>query len=158
MDAVFREERAKLKKEMGLDTPVPAAQPEKAEAPKQEEKSVKKTGGAYDAGADLTYILKQGSRLGYHFMMSLNAVEDIKTTGLKVDYFRYRLGFAMSADDSRDVFGSKIASALPERICQYDDKLDSYSFRPYLNKDTAWDGWYVDENGKAVSPFEVNNN
>ena len=88
-------------------------------------------------------------------MMHLNSIEDIKTTGLKIDYFRYRLAFAMSADDSRSVFGSKIASLIPERICQYDDKMDSYSFRPYLNGDTAWDGWYVDENGKAVSPFEA---
>ena len=155
MDAIFKEERAKLKKEMGLDTPAPAAQPEKTESPKAEEKPAEKTSGAYNASDDLVYILKQGSRLGYHFMMHLNSIEDIKTTGLRTDYFRYRLGFAMSADDSRDIFGSKIASLLPERICQYDDKMDSYSFRPYLNKDTGWDGWYVDENGKAVSPFEA---
>lgn len=155
MDAVFKEERAKLKKEMGLDTLAPAAQHKQSEAPKHEEKKPEKVGGAYNAADDLTYILKQGSRLGYHFMMHLNSIEDIKTTGLKIDYFRYRLAFAMSADDSRSVFGSKIASLIPERICQYDDKMDSYSFRPYLNGDTAWDGWYVDENGKAVSPFEA---
>ncbi|MBR4878501.1 MAG: hypothetical protein IKU13_01555, partial [Clostridia bacterium] len=154
MEVIFKEERAKLKKEMGIDNPQPAAaaQPAKTEeAPKQEKKDT----GAYDASADLTYIMMQGSRLGYHFMMHLNSVEDIKTTGLKNDYFRYRLGFTMSADDSRAVFGTKIASTLPERICQYDDKLDSYSFRPYLHKDTGWDGWYTDENGKAVSPFEA---
>ena len=156
--AKLKEERMKLRAEMGIDAPQPAAAPQPApqpakveEAPKQEKKDT----GAYDASADLIYILKQGSRLGYHFMLQLNSIEDIKTTGLNVDYFRYRLGFTMSADDSRAVFGTKIASTLPERICQYDDKLDSYSFRPYLHKDTSWDGWYTDENGKAISPFEA---
>ena len=141
---------------MVIDAPKPAEAPKPVEKPAEEPKTeVKKETGAYDAGADLTYILKQGSRLGYHFMMQLNSIEDIKTTGLNVDYFRYRLGFTMSADDSRAVFGTKIASLIPERICQYDDKLDSYSFRPYLHNGTEWDGWYVNENGKAVSPFEA---
>ncbi len=110
--------------------------------------------GAYNAAEDFSYIIKQGSRLGYHFFMQLSSLADLKSTGLKLDYFRYKLAFQISADDSRTVFGTKIASTLPEHICQFDDTLEHYSLRPYLHKGASWDGWYIDEAGNTVSPYE----
>ena len=110
------------------------------------------TQGAYNALEDFQYVVKQGSRLGYHFMLCLNTYADLKTTTLKVDLFRHRMSFQVSADDSRELFGNRNASALPERICQYHDTIEGYSFRPYMHNGIVWDGWEVDENGRAVDP------
>lgn len=109
--------------------------------------------GAYSAGVDLQYIVKQGSRMGYHFFLALNNYDDLKTTTLKVDWFRHRMAFQMSAEDSREIFTSKVASGLPEHVCQYYDTMNLHSFRPYLHRGISWDGWTVDENGNAVNPF-----
>ena len=96
----------------------------------------------------------QGSRLGYHFLMQLQSLSDVKTCGLKIDYFRYRMAFQLSADDSRLLFNNKVASTLPEHICQFDDTLGHYSFRPYLHHGIDWEGWSVDENETVINPYE----
>lgn len=118
--------------------------------PAQEKSAVS---GAYNAQEDFIYVLKQGSRLGYHFMMDLNSFADLKPCGLKTEFFRYKLAFQVSAEDSRSLFNSKVASTLPEHICQFDDTLERFSFRPYLHNGIGWEGWYVDEGGRAVSPY-----
>ena len=109
--------------------------------------------GAYNAKEDLKYVIRQGSRMGYHFLLGLNSYSDLKQCGLKVNDFRYRLAFQISVDDSRDIFNNKIASTLPEHICQFDDTLERYSFRPYLHEGIGWDGWFVAENGKVINPY-----
>lgn len=120
------------------------------ETPEQQEAAVS---GAYNAQEDFIYVLRQGSRLGYHFMMNLSNFADIKQCGLKLDFFRYKLAFQVSAEDSRALFSNKIASTLPEHICQFDDTLERFSFRPYLHKGIGWEGWYVDEDGHVISPY-----
>lgn len=110
--------------------------------------------GAYNASDDFVDIIKQGSRLGLHFFMELSSFADLKQCGLKPVFFRHKLGFQMSVEDSRDLFTTKIASTLPEHICQYDDSLEMYSFRPYLHAGVGWEGWFVDDNGEVVSPYE----
>lgn len=119
-------------------------QPEQAEVPAT---------GAYNAQEDFLHVLKQGSRLGYHFLLALNNFADLKQCGLKPDFFRYKLAFQVSVEDSRALFNSKVASTLPEHICQFDDTLERFSLRPYLHQGIGWDGWYVDENGQVISPF-----
>lgn len=109
--------------------------------------------GAYNAAEDFKYIVRLGSRMGYHFFLNLNDFSDLKGMGLKVNSFRHRLAFQISKDDSTDIFGNKVASELPERICEYSDTISKCSFRPYLHENITWDGWVIDENGKAVSPF-----
>lgn len=115
------------------------------------------TSGAYKAAEDFTYVVKQGSRLGCHFLMNLSSFSDVKQCGLKRDYFRYRLAFQLSVEDSRAVFDKKIASSLPEHICQYDDTLERYSLRPYLHCGIGWEGWSVNEDGSVVNPYENSN-
>jgi len=110
--------------------------------------------GAYNAMEDFQYIVKQGSRLGYHFMLYLSSLADLKITALKLDMFRHRMAFQISVDDSRELFGNRNASTLPERICQYYDTLEGYSFRPYMHPGITWDGWEVGEDGCAINPFE----
>lgn len=109
--------------------------------------------GAYNAMEDFAFVIKQGSRLGTHFMLNLNSVADVKQCKLKPDFFRYKLAFQLSVDDSRLIFNNKVATSLPEHICQFDDTLERYSFRPYLHKGTGWDGWYVDDNERVINPY-----
>ncbi|MDR2728566.1 MAG: hypothetical protein LBB56_05485 [Chitinispirillales bacterium] len=110
--------------------------------------------GAYNATEDFQYVIKQGSKLGYHFMLCLNSFIDLKTTSLKLDFFRHRMAFQVSVDDSRELFGNRNASALPEHICQYYDTIEGYSFRPYMHDNISWDGWVV-ENEQAKNPFNI---
>ncbi len=130
---------------------VPA--PVQAQRPEEPAVEPKNITGAYAAQGDFVYVMKQGSRLGCHFFLTLNDLADLKTCGLKMDNFRYRMAFQLSVDDSRSLFAAKTASTLPEHICQFDDSLDRYSFRPYLHPGIGWEGWSVDETGKVLSPF-----
>ena len=108
---------------------------------------------AYNAKSDFEFVVKQGSRLGDHFLLELSNYSDLKTCALKLEYFRYRLAFQMSVEDSRSLYGNKSASILPEHICQFDDGLEHYSFRPYLHFGIGWDGWSVDDTESVVSPY-----
>ena len=110
--------------------------------------------GAYNAKEDFVYVIKQGSRQGCHFLLALNSLADLKSCGLKAEFFRYKLAFQMSVEDSRNLYNSKAASSLPEHICQFDDGLERYSFRPYLHYGIEWDGWSVDRSGKVINPYE----
>ena len=105
----------------------------------------------YNALEDFKYIVKQGSRFGYHFMLCLNNISDVRNTKLSFDLFKHKLAFQLSGDDSYELFGSKIASKIPEHICQYSNGLEQYSLRPFLHKEIVWDGWSVDEKGNAVN-------
>ena len=120
---------------------------------KEEVVNVEKNGGAYNAKEDFGFVIKHGSRLGYHFMMLLNNISDFKSTGLKMEYFRIKMSFMSSVDDSKLMFNNRSSSSLPEHVCQFDNSLEQYSFRPYLHEGVDWDGWYI-EDGNVKSPYE----
>ena len=107
--------------------------------------------GAYNALEDLKYIVKQGSRFGYHFMLCLNNVADIKPTQLQFELFRHKFAFQLSGDDSVSMFSSKIATKLPEHICQYSSALEQYSLRPFIHEGINWDDWDIDSKGEAIN-------
>lgn len=161
---LLSEAERKLRMEYGLvedvaetseGSPKPRVDTNIPEKPDSKEAKKEHQAGAYNASDDFTYVIKQGSRLGYHFLLNLNSFADLKQCGLKLDFFRYKMAFQLSVDDSRNMFNNKIASTLPEHICQYDDTLEKYSFRPYLHKGIGWEGWYIDDNGKVVNPYEA---
>lgn len=116
--------------------------------------------GAYDATEDFAYIVKQGSRFGIHFFMKLGAVDDLKLCSLKPDFFRYKMSFLMSKEDSMKLFNeiklSRTVSSLSDHVCQFNDSISSYSFRPYIHEGIGWDGWFVDDKGRLISPYENN--
>ena len=131
-----------------------------AEEPEEKKPEPKKehVSGAYNAKEDFIYVIRQGSRQGCHFLLTLNSFADLKPCGLKADLFRYKMAFQMPIDDARNMFNAKtakIASSLPEHICQFDDGLERYSFRPYLHYGVEWDGWSIDSNGKVINPYEI---
>lgn len=106
----------------------------------------------YDASADLKEIIAKGSRYGYHFMLCLNSIADIKATKTDVRLYNHKLAFQVSGDDSVLIYGNKAAAGLPEHICQYSNGMEQFSFRPYLHKGIVWDGWDVDEDGNVMDP------
>ena len=110
--------------------------------------------GSNNARADLLDLLKQGSRQGLHFAMCLNSIADLKQTGARIELFRHRMAFQLPVEDSRTVFGSKIASELPEHVCQYSDSMDGFSFRPYLHRGMEWNGWVVEDDGSVKNIFD----
>ena len=116
----------------------------------EEEVAVEVKSKEYNALGDFKYIVRQGSRLGYHFMLCLNNISDLSSTGLQIELFRHKLAFQTSGDDSVQIFSTRIASKIPEHICQYSSGLEQYSFRPFLHEGVTWDGWQIDENGKVV--------
>lgn len=111
----------------------------------------------YDASTDFKEIVAKGSRYGYHFLMCLNTIADLKSTKTDVRMYNHKLAFQMSGDDSTLIYGNKIASKIPEHICQYSNGMEKFSFRPYLHKGIGWDGWSVGEDGQICDPSLINN-
>ena len=107
----------------------------------------------YNAMDDYLYILRQGSRLGYHVLAITNSLADFKQSGIKMDLFRHRISFQISKDDSWEMFENGLAAGMPEHICRYSDTINTFSFRPYLHKEFTWDGWSINEQGIAINKF-----
>ena len=133
------------------DSSLPVSEDEVDEQEREEQEAC----GAYNASSDFGYIVRQGSRFGYHFMLCLNTLYDLKATRLPSDLFRHKCTFQLPLDDAMVLFNSRAASKLPEHICQYSDSLEKYSLRPYLHQGLMWDGWEVDENGQAINPNTI---
>lgn len=105
---------------------------------------------AYDAMADLAYLVAHAGKAGVHFMMCLNGCKQLNAFDLDVENFTHRLAFELLAEDSDKLFGVDTAASLPAHVCVYSNTLEQFAFRPYLHQGLTWGGWSVDENGKAV--------
>lgn len=112
--------------------------------------------GVYNAREDLKFCVQQGSRRGVHFLAYFSSHADLKQTGLKLEWFRHRLSFRQSSDDSKLIFNTNAAALLPGHICLYSDMLERFSFRPYLHRGISWDGWGVDSDGRVLNPLTSN--
>ena len=172
LNKLLKQAKSELVAEINAEWDKRAAEKTKDEAPKEIEKAELKTSEEkvssseekpkaenkdnkpYNAMNDFQDIIKRGSRYGYHFALYLSSYADLKSTSFSKEYFRHRLAFQMSVDDSREVFSSKVASTLPEHVCQYYDLLEGFSFRPYLHQGIDWDGWGVSETGELISPLQ----
>ncbi len=120
-----------------------------------EEEKEEKTSDAYNAQEDFRYIVRQGSRFGFHFMLCMNQLADLKNTRLQGELFRHKLVFQLSTEDSRSFLNSRAAAGLPERICLYSNALEQYSLRPFIHEGVNWDGWDLDENQEAVNGLHL---
>ena len=130
----------------------PVSQADKSNASDNSRTEAKSS--AYNALQDFVYVVKQGSRIGYHFMLCINDYSDLMQCGFRTpDLFRYRMAFRLSVQDSRELFNNKSASTLPEHICKFDNRLEQYSFRPYLHEGVEWDGWCLNEDGSIFNPY-----
>lgn len=111
--------------------------------------------GAYNATEDFKSIVSLGSRQGYHFMVVLGDYSDLKQTKLNLNLFRHRMAFSMAPEDSQMMFGTtRAACGLPEHICQYTNRMESFSFRPYIHPGIGWNGWEADADGNVYNTYE----
>lgn len=105
--------------------------------------------GAYDAREDLKFILTNGPRLGYHFIMCFGTMGDFHQSKINISLFRHRLIFRTAKADAISVVGSgsaSVVSELEDHSFRYSNGLDGLSFRPYLHKGLSWDGWQLSGN------------
>ena len=129
-------------------------EPKKSDETKESKES--EATGLYNAKEDLQFCMKQGSRRGVHFLAYFTSYMDLKQAGVKLEWFKHRLSFKQSSDDSKLLFNTNAAASLPEHICLYSDLLERFSFRPYLHKGVAWDGWGIDDEGNVINPMSSN--
>lgn len=106
--------------------------------------------GEYDARKDLKFILTQGPRLGYHFVMQFNSVNELEQTKTDVSFFRHKILFRIPRQDASLMIGSSHSAVIPEmqdHIFRYDDGICAVSFRPLLHPGLSWDGWSLNVDG-----------
>ena len=102
--------------------------------------------GAYDARDDLKFILANGPRLGYHFIMCFGTTGDFQQSKIDISVFKHKLIFRTAKADAMSIVGSgnaTVVSELEDHSFRYSNGLDSLSFRPYLHKGLSWDGWQL---------------
>lgn len=102
--------------------------------------------GAYDARDDLKFILANGPRLGYHFIMCFGTTGDFQQSKIDISVFKHKLIFRTAKADAMSIVGSMnatVVSELEDHSFRYSNGLDSLSFRPYLHEGLSWDGWQL---------------
>lgn len=114
-------------------------------APKPEEPKL----CLYDARDDLRYILTQGPRLGYHFLLLANTMGEYKQMQFSHNLFKHKVLFRASKDEIYDMAGSqgRVVAALADHSFRYTNGLDSMNFRPFLHEGLSLDGWQIGEDG-----------
>lgn len=133
-----------------------AEQDPPAFTPQENRESYDSTAQAYDARSDLKYILAQGPRFGYHFILVFNTVEEFQQSRIDLSLFKHKLFFRTAKMDAVTMVGGSEAewiSNLSQHTFRYTNGLDALSFRPYLYPGLSWDGWEV-KNGTAFDTAE----
>jgi len=104
----------------------------------------------YDARLDIEWVLKRAPSYGIHFLFCFEQPRDFISIRLDEKYFRHKVLFPMSRDDSFSIMGSRRASEIGEGLCLYSDGKDSYTLRPHIHKGISCNGWVIDADGKIV--------
>ena len=108
---------------------------------------------SHDIKADLNFILTQGPRLGYHFVLLFNNIEAFNQSKINATFMKHKLLFRMSKTSAMELIGMRsadIVEKLPNHIFRYYNGIKEMSYRPYLHTGLSWDGWYIDESGKVI--------
>lgn len=116
-----------------------------------------KDDSSYDAREDLKFILTNGPRLGYHFVLSFGTIGDVRQTKLDTSLFKHKILFRTAKQDAMTVIGTANASVVAEledHSFRYSNGLDNLSFRPFLHPGLSWDGWQISGNDVVNSVDE----
>lgn len=100
--------------------------------------------GEYDARADLKFIMTQGPRLGYHFVVLFNTAGELSQSKMDISLCKHKILFRMAKADAVGIIGStnaNIVAELADHSFRYSNGIDALSFRPYLHPGLSWDGW-----------------
>lgn len=111
----------------------------------------------YDARDDLKFILTQGSRLGYHFVLVLNSAGEFHQCRFDGSIFKHKLLFRASKADAASIVSpaeAGLISDLDNHSFRYSNGLESLSFHPYLHPTLSWDGWKLSDEGVIADDEE----
>jgi hypothetical protein len=123
------------------------------DSPEFKEKENVETIESYDARADLKYILTNGPRFGYHFIVHFSSPGDVNQSKIDTSLFKHKIMFRAAKNDAALIIGSAnstVVSNLEDHSFRYSNGLDSLSFRPYLHPGLSWDGWKI-SGGEVVN-------
>ena len=105
------------------------------------------------------YLLEQGCRNGYHFLLCIDDYNKLRDMGLNIRSFNHRLSFQTdSKETSLWIFNSNRAATLAPNVCLYSGLGSSnghFLITPYLHKGVTWGDWKVDENGQAYNSAKI---
>lgn len=121
----------------------PSTTTQKIERPIMEEAKSNEN-AEYDARADLKFILTQGPRLGYHFVVLFNTVGELNQSKMDASICKHKILFRMSKNDAMGIAGSSNANVIAEledHSFRYTNGIEALTFRPYLHPGLSWDGW-----------------
>ena len=108
-----------------------------------------KENNEYDARADLKFILTQGPRLGYHFVILFNTAGELSQSKIDISLCKHKILFRMPKADAVGIIGSvsaNVVAELEDHSFRYSNGIDALSFRPYLHPGLSWDGWFMSGN------------
>lgn len=110
------------------------------------------TSKVYDARQDLKYILTNGPKLGYHFVMIFGTAGELDSSKIDTNLFKHGVSFRDTKMNALTVLGHSDSNlpGLEAHCFRYSNGLDSYSYRPYLHSGLNWDGWTEGKNGEAT--------
>lgn len=103
----------------------------------------------YDARADLKFVMTQGTRLGYHFVVLFNTAGELNQSKMDTSLCKHKILFRMAKADVVGIIGSSSANVVAEledHSFRYTNGIDALSFRPYLHPGLSWDGWSMSGN------------
>ena len=130
----------------------PSPQPKVDKSPRISEENIGAS-GCYDAREDLKYILTNGPRLGYHFVMQFSSPGDVSQSKIDTALFKHKIMFRAARNEAAFIIGaanSAVVADLENHSFRYSNGLDSLSFRPYLHDGLSWDGWQI-SGGEVVN-------
>ena len=104
---------------------------------------------AYDARADMEWILENASSYGLHFLFYFDYALDFRNLRMNGSNFRHKILFPMSNDDAWEI-GCKKAAGIDAGTFVYSNGKDIYTMRPHIFKGVPLNGWTVDDEGNIV--------
>lgn len=111
----------------------------------------------YDARSDLKYVLSQGPKLGYHFILLNNTYMEFKQTTISPDIFKHTILSRNPRFEISNIVGlsdAKIVAELANEIFRYSNKLESLNYKPYTYKGLTIGGFSLNESGEIEDEEE----
>ncbi len=104
----------------------------------------------FDARSDLEWIIKRASSYGLHFLFCFDQGQDFINIRMDEHYFKHKILFSMSRDESLSIMSGRKASEVGDGVCLYTNGKDCYTMRPHIYRGVPCNGWIVDDKGKVV--------
>lgn len=96
--------------------------------------------------AELSYLLKQGPKNGFHFVVLFDTVSEFDQSKFSEKLFRHKVFFKIPKQEAimfMNGFNAETVAKLDEHSFRYSNGTECNSFHPYLHEKINIDGWTV---------------